>query len=295
MASIRYARQADTCPEGTAFYKCAVGPFIGCCSRDPCDTGVCRDVDNCNSNPPPEGQDSTAKTTQEQTTTLTVTVSQGIRSLTATVTISDIVTSIITAPASATLKAVPSSSALNSHTSDPSTIPSGSTGSLTSSHLLTGSMWTETQVSSIPATIANATATTSDITTSDKTSSWMTQSSSAPSNPTISNAPHTTAIVGGTVGGLSLLALLAFLFLCCCCRRRAKYGFSVKRKSKEDKEEQERAELLRKAEEAVLQRQAFLGTAISTGAESPVIGGTADAGPSPYPRNSTAIPPQHWI
>lgn len=291
MASIRYARQADTCPEGTAFYKCAVGPFIGCCSRDPCDTGVCRDVDNCNSNLPPEGQDSTAKTTQEQTTTLTVTVSQVITSLTATVTISDIVTSIITAPASATLKAVPSSSALNSHISDLSTIPSGSTGSLTSSHLITGSMLTETQVSSIPATIANATATTSAITNSGKTSpSWMTQNSSTPSNPAISNTPHTTTIVGGTVGGLSLLALL---LLCCCCRQRAKYSF--KRKSKEDKEEQERAELPRKAEEAVLQRQAFLGTAISTGAESPVIGVTADAGPSPYPRNSTAIPPQHWV
>jgi hypothetical protein len=299
MASVGYARQADTCPEGTAFYKCAVGPFIGCCSRDPCDTGVCSDVGDCNSGSPPEGQASTSKMATEHTTTLTVTVSQVIKSLTETVTISDIVPSVITAPAaSTTLKAVPSLSTLIIHTSDLSTIPSASTGSLSSSNLLTESTLPETQASPIPATVATSTATTTAITNASKTaSSWMTQPSSYPSNRPTSTTSHTTTIVGGVFGALFLLALLALLFLCCCCcRRRAKYSFSVKRKSKkEDRDEQERAELLRKAEEAALQRQAFLGAAITTGAESPVRDGTADAGPSPYPRNSTALPPWHWI
>jgi hypothetical protein len=88
---------------------------------------------------------------------------------------------------------------------------------------------------------------------------------------------------------------LALLLLCCCCRRRAKYSFGVKRKSKESKDEQKRAELLRKAEEAALRRQALLGTAITTGAQSPVGGREADGVSSPYPRNSTAIPPQRCI
>jgi hypothetical protein len=33
----------QNCPANTAFYRCAVGPFTGCCSTNPCDTGVCGD------------------------------------------------------------------------------------------------------------------------------------------------------------------------------------------------------------------------------------------------------------
>lgn len=36
----------QNCPANTAFYRCAVGPFTGCCSTNPCDTGVCGDSNN---------------------------------------------------------------------------------------------------------------------------------------------------------------------------------------------------------------------------------------------------------
>src|SRR2546421_6382786 len=289
MANVGYARQADTCPEGTAFYKCAVGPFVGCCSRNPCDTGVCSDVDSCNSGSPPEGQASTAEMTKEHSTTLTVTVSRVIKSLTETITISDVVASLITVPAvPTTLTAAPSPSTKNTHTPNPSTIPSSSTSSRTNSHLSTRSTLTDTLVSPTHGTTATAPPKTSAITDSSKAaSSWTTQSSPAPSGRPASDAAHTTTIAGAIAGSLSLMALLALLLLCCCCRRRAKYSFGVKRKSKESKDEQKRAELLRKAEEAALRRQALLGTAITTGAQSPVGGRAADGVLSPYPRNST--------
>jgi hypothetical protein len=298
MAYSGYARRADTCPEGTAFYKCAVRPFTGCCSTNPCDTGVCADIDDCNSSSPAEGQASYPIMSEEQTTTLTVTVSEMIASLTTAVTISDVVTSIITqAAASTKLQAVTSSSVSENLASDLTASPSSLETSSTSGYLSTGSTLTETPVSSLRATAATASTATTAITHSSKiTSSWMTQNSSAKSNPSTSKGPHASAVVGGIAGGLSLLGLLALLLLCCCCRRRAKYSFSMKRKSKEDEEEQERAELLRRAEEAALEPHGFLGTAISTGAQSPVNkGGTADVGPSPYPRNSTAVHFGHWI
>ena len=74
----------------------------------------------------------------------------------------------------------------------------------------------------------------------------------------------------------------------------------MKRSTKEDEEEQKRAELLRRAKEAALERESFLGggvaaTARATGALSPVKAGTTDNGASTYPRNGSAGPPQRWI
>lgn len=43
---IQLVRQANTCTGGTQFYRCSKGPFLGCCSVDPCDTGVCPDDNN---------------------------------------------------------------------------------------------------------------------------------------------------------------------------------------------------------------------------------------------------------
>lgn len=295
MAHARYIRQADTCPEGTAFYKCAVGPYTGCCSHNPCDTGLCGDVEDCNSSSPTQAQTSPPRMSEEQTTTLTVTVSNVIMSLTTTVTVSDTVTSVVTElAASATLQAATGLPALHTLASDLNTSPSSLESSPSSSYRSTASTMRETPVSSMP--IPTATDITASTNPSVASSSWATRASSAAAIPPTSRGTHTPAVVGGIVGGLSLLALLALLLLCCCFRKRAKYSFSMKRKSKKDEEEQERAELLRKAEEAALQRHAFLGTAISTGAQSPVNkSGTGDGGPSPYPRNSTAVPPQRWI
>lgn len=295
MAYAGDARQADTCPEGTEFYKCAVGPFTGCCSANPCDTGVCGDVDDCNPSLPAGGQASAPTMPEEQTTTLMVTVSDEVTPPTVTITISDIITSLITEAAASTTPHAPATQqTLDSLKPGLSAITPSLENSRASNYLSAESTLTETPFPSIRTTAAPATVA---ITKSSKTRSLETKEiPSATAIPHNSKGPHTSAFIGGIAGGLSLLALLALLLLCCCCRRRAKYSFSVKRKSKEDKEEQERAELLQKAEEAALQRQSVLDAAISTGAQSPVTrGGTADFGPSPYPRNSTAIPPKHWI
>jgi hypothetical protein len=36
-------QQSSSCVAGKTFYRCAQGPYTGCCSSDPCDTGVCGD------------------------------------------------------------------------------------------------------------------------------------------------------------------------------------------------------------------------------------------------------------
>jgi hypothetical protein len=295
MAHVQYSRQVGVCPEGTAFYKCAVGPFTGCCSTNPCDTGVCEDVEPCDPSLPSKSQDLSPTMPEEKTTTLTVTVSEMITSLVVTVTISDVITSFITGSAAATTsQEVTSLPTWDSLIPDMTASPYSVETPPTSSHFSIGSTLSETSVSSIRGTDTIATIA---IANSSKTSSlWMTQTSSA--IPPSSKGQHTSTVVGGIMGGLSLLAflaLLALLLLSCCCRRRSKYSFSVKSKSKEEEEEKERAKLLRRAEETALERRLFPSAAITTGAQSPVeTGRTADAGPSAYPRNSTAIPPQRW-
>jgi hypothetical protein len=293
MAHAQYPRQVGVCTEGTAFYKCAVGPFTGCCSTNPCDTGVCGEIERCDTTSlPAKSQTLSATMPEEKTTTLTVTVSEVITSLTATVTISDVITLLVTGPAAAaTSQKVTSLPTWESLMPDTTSSPSIVQTPPTSSHFSIGSTLSETSASSIRGT--EATATTTNTNSIKTSSSHMIQISSAV--PLSSKGQQTLAVVGGIMGGLSFLAFLAFLLLCC-CRRRSKYSFRAKRKSKEEEEEQERARLLLRAEEAALERRLSPSAAITTGAQSPVnTCGTADAGPSPYPRNSTAMPPQRWV
>ncbi|RWQ96313.1 hypothetical protein C8Q69DRAFT_498000 [Paecilomyces variotii] len=42
---IYFPRQANTCQAPLQFYRCSKGDFVGCCTADPCDTGVCPDGD----------------------------------------------------------------------------------------------------------------------------------------------------------------------------------------------------------------------------------------------------------
>ncbi|KAJ9267772.1 hypothetical protein DTO195F2_106 [Paecilomyces variotii] len=42
---IYFPRQANTCEAPLQFYRCSKGDFVGCCTADPCDTGVCPDGD----------------------------------------------------------------------------------------------------------------------------------------------------------------------------------------------------------------------------------------------------------
>jgi hypothetical protein len=294
MAHVQYPRQVGVCTEGTAFYKCAVGPFTGCCSTNPCDTGVCGDVERCDTTSLPANSQTLSATIPEgKTITLTVTMSEVITSLTTTVTISDVITSLVMGPAAAkTSREFTSLPTWYSLISDTTTSPYSAQTPPTGSYFSIGSTLSKTSVSPIRGT--EATANTANTNSIKASSSPMTQTSSP--IPPSSKAQHPSAVVGGIMGGLSFLTFLALLLLCCCCRRRSKYSFRVKRKSKEEEEEQERAKLLLRAEEAAIERRLFPSAAITTGAQSPVnTCGTADAGPSPYPRNSTAMPPQRWI
>ena len=309
MVQERYLRQVDTCPAGTAFYKCAIGPFTGCCSTNPCDTGVCGDVDDCDSSSMAGAQGSST-TPEQQPVTLTVTVSKVIASLTTTATISDVITSVVTKTATATttqgvlslpnLPAATSDAASSIDSSENSSARSPATPPA-SSHLSTGSsISTENPVSSLHATAPANTSTTIANLSNMTSSSWMKQTS-PPATPAKNPHPNTSTVIGGIVGALCLVALLALLLLCCCFRRKRSntHNFCVKRSTKEGDEEQKRAELLRRAEEAALERETFLGgrvaVATTTGALSPVRAETTDNGASTYPRNSSAGPPQHWI
>src|SRR5271170_6095089 len=44
------ATSISDCATGQEFYRCAIGPFTGCCSTNPCDTGMCGD-DDCGDQP----------------------------------------------------------------------------------------------------------------------------------------------------------------------------------------------------------------------------------------------------
>ena len=58
-----FARQAsESCGAGKSFYHCYLGAFHGCCSSDPCTTGICADED--------EAEDDDAKDDVEQATSV---------------------------------------------------------------------------------------------------------------------------------------------------------------------------------------------------------------------------------
>ncbi|EEP76565.1 predicted protein [Uncinocarpus reesii 1704] len=73
--SVRLRRQTNGhCPKGYSWYRCAKGPFAGCCDEDPCDTGICPNpltVDSSSSTTPAE------ITSSKETSDTTSTTSSG--------------------------------------------------------------------------------------------------------------------------------------------------------------------------------------------------------------------------
>jgi hypothetical protein len=93
------------------------------------------------------------------------------------------------------------------------------------------------------------------------------------------------------LGGLALLALLAAL-LWCCLQRKPKLRIGIGGRKKKDDKKGEK-ELL-EAEAAILEREKFLDAAKQKAETQNQKGNPlADfGGSSPYPQNSTAMPPQ---
>ncbi len=276
-----YARQLETCPSGREFYECAIGPFTGCCSTNPCDMGVCDDDGGCDESssitevaplPPNTEGSSPNPANLEETTTVTITVSDILTSTyieaTATVAASQITSDATAAGLLPPISSIGTlSSALRSSTS---TDASFHNSAVQTSLVTPSSTYSPTSSATNRSTASSASTT-----------------SSSKSHPAPSSI-----IVGGVVGGVAFLCLL-LLLLCCCCRRRKKYGVGFERKNKKDKEIEEQ---LRKAETAAAERESFLNAVASRAvASSPAAAAsTSITGPT-YPRNSTAAPPPQWI
>ena len=219
-------QQSTSCADGKSFYSCAKGPYTGCCSTNPCDTGVCGD--DSNSNP------TTADTSNHPSPT----------------------------------------DSRNLSTSTGS--QSSATSRLTSSFAATGSIKPISTSTTLSATSTAPTA----------------PSSSTP-QPVHTAPSPVGAIVGGVLGGLALLALLATL-LWCCLQRKSKLRISIGRAKK--KIDKRREKEILEAEAAIVQREKFLHAAKQK-RETEVESGDPFAefgGSSLYPKNSTAIPPQKW-
>ncbi|CAG7918707.1 unnamed protein product [Penicillium olsonii] len=182
-----FPRDASVCTGGKHWYVCTIGGFRGCCSSDPCTTGVCPDDNDATGtmttfsdlklttaiaiNRLPDVTPRTITTSSMTTLTEAVTMSEGPTTTTAT---------------SASLSKTPVATSEPSATSDSSTLE----------------------------------------TTSSTTFSVVRATSSGAASPTTTaSIPNTSssnrgAIIGGVLGGLAAIALTAILIFCCIRRRR---------------------------------------------------------------------------
>ncbi|KAJ5520387.1 hypothetical protein N7463_000840 [Penicillium fimorum] len=200
-------RDLNTCTGTKQWYVCTAGNFHGCCSSDPCTTGIC----------PDDSDSDDSSTTLIKLSTLSLTTAGPIDRLPSVMPRTTATSSMSTLSESTTVLST-----------DPPTMAPGPspTGS---SIILETSAGSKTPL---------VTLTTSDVSRSSDTysaigatgitaSSSVLAASTSPSS-TSSNTPNAAssnlgAIIGGVVGGVAVLIIWAILFLCC-CRRKRKYG-----------------------------------------------------------------------
>jgi predicted lipid-binding transport protein (Tim44 family) len=111
--------------------------------------------------------------------------------------------------------------------------------------------------------------------------------------PDQNTSPPVGAIVGGVLGGLALLALVAAL-LWWCLQRKSKLRIRIGR-GKKKVDDQREGELL-EAKAAILDREKFLDaarqrSALEAKSQDPF---AEFGGSSSYPKTSTATPPPRW-
>ncbi|CAG7972178.1 unnamed protein product [Penicillium olsonii] len=181
-----FPRDASVCTGGKQWYVCTIGGFRGCCSSDPCTTGVCPDDDDATGTMTTFSDlkltTAIAINRLPDVTPRTITTSS-MTTLTEAVTMSEDPT---TAATSASLSKTPVATSEPSATSETSTLETIS-----------------------PTTFSVVRAT----------------SSGAASPTTTASLPNTSssnrgAIIGGVLGGLAAIALIAILIFCCIRRRR---------------------------------------------------------------------------
>ncbi|CAG8100454.1 unnamed protein product [Penicillium salamii] len=187
-----FPRDASACTEGKQWYVCNVGNFRGCCSNDPCTTGIC-----------PDNEDDTSSTATTLSDLLLTTVgainrlpnvtprtttTSSMTTLTEAVTISSEDPAATAVSSSSSKSTTPLTASEHSTITDTSTSPEA-TGATALSSVRAASPGAASP-SSTPTSIQNAT----------------------PSNRG--------AIIGGVLGGLAAIALLAILIFCCIRHRR---------------------------------------------------------------------------
>ncbi|OJI85726.1 hypothetical protein ASPTUDRAFT_55327 [Aspergillus tubingensis CBS 134.48] len=190
-------RQNGSCPANTQWYVCAAGGFKGCCSVDPCTTGVCPDESGSSGSSGGSSSSSlvdAAPTTKDEPVSLTTLVQEPATS---------------TISTSSALSSTPTSSSETS-TGAPSSVRSASTASGASST----TMATTTSSTSTRDPTTTLTSTTSTVSTQSTT-----QASLATSQDSDTWHP-TAALIGGTVAGAVGLVLLVILLVFCVQRAR---------------------------------------------------------------------------
>ncbi|KAJ5555306.1 hypothetical protein N7461_003776 [Penicillium sp. DV-2018c] len=215
-----FPRAYHECPAGKQWYVCTAGDFQGCCSTDPCTSGVCPDSDH------DDNGDSSSTLTEPTDLVLTKTVPGA--------TVPDAThrstTTSVTTP--------PEPTPENTAASEPSpTVPSSS------SEVATGSLpplpLEKTTLSEISTPTLPAESPTLDVSTSSDTSivteattgatavlaatNGIASPSSTPSDTPKAGSSNLGPIIGGVVGGIGALMICAIIIFCC-CRRKKKSG-----------------------------------------------------------------------
>ncbi|EXJ74401.1 uncharacterized protein A1O5_02697 [Cladophialophora psammophila CBS 110553] len=264
-------RDASTCPENQNYYRCSSVSYSGCCTHDPCSSGVCEDTPDSHSDLCGAG--------------ITVTVTQ----------------TILQGAATSTINTATSSSGMT--TGEPDVNPPNQSSLIPSSGG-TSSMPPSLQASSIPsrfipsnttgATVGPGTTKTIHLvpatpgSTANITASASSSKCPKPTASTTANStpPPPATIAGSVIGSMAGLALIVSL-LVWCCRRKRKITF--KRKvQKTDQEEQSNE--LRSVKEERDQALWCLEQNKTLPSPRPV-----DFGLPQVPKNSGPVMPQQWI
>ncbi|PYH68929.1 uncharacterized protein BO88DRAFT_389283 [Aspergillus vadensis CBS 113365] len=190
-------RQNGSCPANAQWYVCAAGGFKGCCSVDPCTTGVCPDESGSSGS---SGGSSSSSLVDAAPTTKDEPVS---------------LTTLVREPATSTIS---TSSALSSTPKSSSETSTGPSSAVRSISTASGASSTTMAITTSSTSTRDPTTTLASTTSTDATQST-TQASLATSQDSDTWHP-TAALIGGTVAGAVGLVLLVILLVFCVQRAR---------------------------------------------------------------------------
>ncbi|KAJ5336840.1 uncharacterized protein N7506_004862 [Penicillium brevicompactum] len=184
-----FPRDASACETGKLWYVCTIGSFRGCCSTDPCTSGVC-----------PENEDDPTTTSATSSSDLELTTAGAVNRL-----------PNVTPRTTTTSSVTTLTEAVTVSSDDPTSTMSASPTSRTSASSSSSKLSTATNTSTYPVVAATDAAA---------------SPSTTPTGSSSTASSNRGAIIGGVVGGLAALALIALLVFCCLRQRKTQrhYG-----------------------------------------------------------------------